>query len=93
MKKALLFLGVILSFLNNQVVAQNQPCGDTLHYVQINLTTGSWGSEMSWTFLNSSNIPINGGGPYGNYQAFTLTQCLPAGCYTMHLHDSFGDGW
>ncbi|MEY4330218.1 MAG: hypothetical protein RL609_966 [Bacteroidota bacterium] len=93
MKKALLFLGVILSFLSNQGVAQNQPCGDSLHYVQINMTTGSWGSEMSWTFLNSSNIPINGGGPYGNNQAFTLTQCLPAGCYTMHLHDSFGDGW
>ncbi len=93
MKKYFLVILLLSIFGGVKISAQNQPCGDSLHFMQFNLTTGSWGSEMSWTLLNDANIPINGGGPYGNNQAFTLTQCVPAGCYSMHLHDSFGDGW
>ncbi len=93
MKKYFLVTLLLSIFGGVKISAQNQPCGDTLHYLQISLTTGTWGGEMSWTLLNDSNTPINGGGGYGNNQAFTLTQCLPSGCYTMHLHDSFGDGW
>jgi len=57
------------------------------------MSTSVWASEVSWTLLDANALPINGGGPYGNNQAFELTMCVPAGCYTLHLHDSFGDGW
>jgi hypothetical protein len=93
MKKYFLVVLLLSIFGGAKIFAQNQPCGDTLHYLQMNVSSGSWGNEMSWTLLNDANQPVNGGGGYGNNQAFTLTQCLPSGCYTMHLHDSFGDGW
>ncbi len=94
MKKITFILMTLLLIGFSQIHGQiSTPCGDSLHYVQIQMTTNIWASEMSWILLDNNALPINGGGPYSNNQAFELTMCVPAGCYTLHLHDSFGDGW
>ncbi len=61
----------------------------------LSLTTDSYGSETSWQILNSNNAEVTTGGPFTDVtggQTFTSSICLPAGCYTFVLKDSYGDG-
>ncbi|HCZ08599.1 MAG TPA: hypothetical protein DHV07_05740 [Flavobacteriales bacterium] len=52
-------------------------------------------SEVSWAILDSlGNVMLqgNGGSPNGIGDAYSQG-CIPDGCYTIELYDSFGDGW
>jgi len=63
--------------------------------VTVAITTDNFGSETSWEILNAQNFPIASGGPYQDgtaNQTFSLPNCLPEGCYTFIIYDSFGDG-
>lgn len=54
----------------------------------ISISAGLWPFEVSWSLVNSSNVSVaSGGAPYAS------VVCLPPGCYTMQLFDSYGDGW
>ena len=56
--------------------------------VTIDVTAGSFPSEVSWEFLNSAGaIVASGGAPYNQ------NLCLPTGCYDFVMNDSYGDGW
>lgn len=53
-------------------------------------------NEVSWAVLDSlGNVVLTGdGGSTGNGTFDGVAQgCLPDGCYTVELYDSFGDGW
>lgn len=58
-----------------------------------------YGSELSWNILNSNNDVIYSAaaGTYSNQfpsnPSLTTEICLPAGCYTIEILDSFGDGF
>jgi hypothetical protein len=54
----------------------------------INVTPGAWAMEVSWEILNSSNNIVASGLAPANQVV-----CLPDGCYTLNMYDSFGDGW
>lgn len=66
------------------------PCVD----VNLSLTTDCWGEEVSWQITNDQGTVVASVAPntYGDQQTFTFTECLPVGCYTFSISDSFGDG-
>ncbi len=54
----------------------------------ITVTAGTWPTEIDWELVNDVGTVVAS----GLAPAFQ-TVCLPDGCYTMYLYDSFGDGW
>ena len=70
-----------------------EPCstllgGDDCVGYQVFVNAGDWPTEVSWDLINQEGLPIlSGGAP------FNQNVCLPNGCYTLQMFDSFGDGW
>jgi hypothetical protein len=60
-------------------------CYDNL--VSVSVGGGSWLSEVGWTLSLDTTIVASGGAPYA------ADLCLPDGCYTVDMVDSYGDGW
>jgi len=59
------------------------------------LKTDDYGSETSWEIKDNSNNTLYTGGPYNDVaigETFNIPICLSAGCYTLTLYDSYGDG-
>ncbi|WP_363322546.1 M43 family zinc metalloprotease [uncultured Tenacibaculum sp.] len=59
------------------------------------LTFDNYASETSWTITNSSGTTVASGSGYGsanNGTTITENLCLPDGCYTFTINDSYGDG-
>jgi hypothetical protein len=70
------------------------PCEGVV--ANLNVTTGSWASEVYWELLDDSGIIVaNGGdGAYSNNTPYDVPLCLELGkSYTMNSYDSYGDGW
>jgi hypothetical protein len=64
------------------------PPSCTENEVTIDVTAGTFPSEVSWEFLDETGAVVASGG------APTLqTICIPDGCYDFVMNDSFGDGW
>ena len=73
------------------------PCSVTPTCVSVNvfITFDAYSNETSWVIKNSSGQVIQSGGSYGNYssgQTAVTNVCLPPGCYTYIIYDSYGDG-
>ena len=47
---------------------------------------GSWDGEIGWSLDLNGEVLASGG-------AGTVTACLPEGCFTLSMTDSYGDGW
>ncbi len=63
--------------------------------VNISITLDNYGSETTWTLTNLSGSVVASGGPYSNGTNGTVVsvdECLPNGCYTFTINDSYGDG-
>lgn len=63
--------------------------------VNLTIATDCYGEEISWDIKNSSNAIVASGGPYTNVATGQSNQssfCLPTGCYTFTINDSYGDG-
>ncbi len=79
----------------NDVEACNYNLSDTddlgccyTNCLQIEITSGSFDSEVSWNIYDEEeNILLSGGANT------TVTECLESGCYLFEGLDSFGDGW
>ena len=54
--------------------------------VTITVGGGSWDSEIGWSLDLNGTVYASGG-------AGTTTECIPNGCYTLNMTDSYGDGW
>jgi len=68
------------------------PNGQT---VNLTIANDCYGNEITWNITNSSNLVVASGGPYANVaggQTNLLSFCLPTGCYTFTINDSYGDG-
>lgn len=60
--------------------------------VLVYLNTDNYGSETSWEITDADgNVSLSGSG-YSNNQVYVTEECLPEGCYTFTIYDSFGDG-
>ncbi|MFN0031950.1 MAG: T9SS type A sorting domain-containing protein [Flavobacteriales bacterium] len=69
----------------------SEDCTDNLVYIVI--STQIWGSEVSWTLANEAGEVVAEGDGYGSWNTSTQYACLPTGCYTLQMNDSWGDGW
>ena len=56
------------------------------------LNTDGYGSETTWLLRDSSGKTVASGDGYSNNQSYVTQRCLPRGCYTFILYDSYGDG-
>ncbi|MAQ31542.1 MAG: hypothetical protein CMD26_02250, partial [Flavobacteriales bacterium] len=64
--------------------------GVSYESVEINIDGGLsfFQGEIGWEIVDSNgDILVSGGAPYSD------VTCLPIGCYTLNMTDSFGDGW
>jgi len=58
------------------------------------MTTGSFANETWFEILDADgNVVYLGDGYTSNQFTYTQTSCLADGCYTIVMHDTFGDGW
>ena len=61
----------------------------TCTLISYSLTPGLYPNELSYNFADSTGAIVY----QGNASVLQGTLCLPQGCYTVHMFDSFGDGW
>lgn len=62
-------------------------------WVVMTIATQMWGSEVSWELIDESGAVLWSGDNYNSWDVVTAYGCVPAGCYQIALHDSWGDGW
>lgn len=79
--------GTYYAVLNYELCGQIPSGGDCENYL-VNVTNGSWPSEVDWNIVDSNGITVASGGA-----GFNGNVCLANGCYTLQMLDSFGDGW
>jgi len=71
--------------------------GISFNPVVATVITDRYGNETTWEVNDGTNV-FASGGPYaeeasnGEYPQAEVNACLPAGCYTLVVNDSFGDG-
>jgi hypothetical protein len=73
------------------ITTQNPSCTN----VTLTLKLDNYPEETSWTIKNSGGTTVASGGTYGSSpdgSTITSVNCLPAGCYTFTINDSYGDG-
>ncbi|MDA8692742.1 fibronectin type III domain-containing protein [Saprospiraceae bacterium] len=72
----------------------NNGCNDNA--LTFELTLDNYGSETTWELIKESNNQVvTEGGPYNDNQSGTKKTtafCIPDGCYTLYVDDSYGDG-
>ena len=62
--------------------------------VILQLTTGMWASEVSWSITDSAgNLIDSTSQTYADTTTYYDTICLPNGCYNFNMFDTYGDGW
>jgi hypothetical protein len=69
--------------------------GPSCTNVTLTLKLDNYPEETSWTIKNSAGTTVASGGTYGSSpdgSTITTTNCLPTGCYTFTINDSYGDG-
>ena len=55
--------------------------------------TDQYPNETTWTIVDESGSTVWTGGPYSDqFTTYSETTCLPYGCYTLTVNDSYGDG-
>lgn len=67
--------------------------GCTTNAATLTITADNYPGEITWNIKNSSNVVVASGGPYATSGGTVTTSlCLPNGCYTLTMLDSYGDG-
>jgi len=72
-----------------------QPCEMACTDATISITFDDYAEETSWQLTNASGVVIASGGPYSGSNEgdiYAEDVCLPDGCYTFTILDSYGDG-
>ena len=66
-------------------------CTDTT----LTINFDNYPSETSWEIKDNSGAVVFSGGTYGSQtqgSTLVISNCLPSGCYTFIMKDSYGDG-
>jgi V8-like Glu-specific endopeptidase len=61
----------------------------------LSLTFDNYPEETSWSISNSSGTVVASGGTYASQadgSTLVIDECLDAGCYTLTMNDTYGDG-
>ena len=61
--------------------------------VTMTVLTDNYPGETTWTVTDAGGETVWSGGPYATSgTSYSETACLPYGCYTLTVNDSYGDG-
>ena len=61
--------------------------------ISFSLLTDNYPAETTWNISDSDGDIVLEGGPYSQTQTtFETSTCIPSGCYTLTVNDSYGDG-
>lgn len=81
---------------SNNITTTSFPANPGGVQVDLELFLSCWPEENSWVLTNENEEVLYSGGNYpsgGNINFLVTEQfCLPNGCYTFTLNDSYGDG-
>lgn len=72
-----------------------EPCAPICIDIKLRLRFDNYPEETSWEIRNNDGTIVASGGTYGNQadgSVLNITGCLPAGCYSLVMKDSYGDG-
>lgn len=72
--------------VENDSVANEFFMNTTGSGITVSVGGGSWDSEIGWSLDLNGTVFASG-------VAGTTDECLPNGCYTFSMTDSYGDGW
>ena len=61
--------------------------------VNVQIYSGSYGSEVSWDLSDATGTIILSGSGYSSNMTYDNYINLVDGCYDMNMYDSYGDGW
>ena len=87
--KKLLFSGIYFLTLFS---VSSQSCQGNEVFLQLN--TGDWASEVSWSITDSlGNLIDSTSQTYADSTTYYDTICLINGCYNFNMFDAYGDGW
>jgi len=68
------------------------PCNSNLLTLQ--LTTGTWASEVSWSITDTlGNLIDSTNQLYQDNTTYYIDVCVLNGCYDFNMFDTYGDGW
>ena len=57
------------------------------------IVTDNYPGETTWSVTNEAGATVWSGGPYASSgTTYTESLCLPYGCYSLTVNDSYGDG-
>jgi len=85
--------GCTHTYYDTVSVTAGAPC--TQNEVTMVLNFDNYASETSWDLRNLNGAVVASGSGYTfgqNGTSLTQTFCLPTGCYTFNIYDSYGDG-
>ena len=71
------------------------PCGCNGTSLTLTIRFDNYPEETAWNIRNSANTIVASGGTYGSQpdgSTLNIPLCLPDGCYTLTLTDTYGDG-
>ena len=71
------------------------PCQATCIDTTLSIKFDNYPEETSWDIKDNSGTVVASGGTYGSQadgSTLTISNCLPAGCYTLEFKDAYGDG-
>jgi subtilisin family serine protease len=63
--------------------------------VDLTIVLDCYGSEVGWNVVNDNGTVVASGGGYPDGQGGAVIEesfCLPVGCYTFNITDTYGDG-
>ena len=69
---------------------ESAPCDDTEYTVTVD--GGSWQSEVTWSVTDADGAEVLAGAAPITV-ADNVLACMADGVYTLHMFDSYGDGW
>lgn len=83
-------------YFPNDTIRKTFFINNTSHFIDLEITTDSYGSETLWEVLDMQNNSIITGGPYPDVnggETYNHSICLYEGCFKFVLKDSYGDGY
>lgn len=69
--------------------------GSSCEDINVSITFDDYPEETSWQITNGSNAVVASGNNYGSQgdgSTINIPACLPNGCYTFTIFDTYGDG-
>ncbi len=76
----------------NNVGSSSYYCINAVNNAILTLETDCWPNETSWNITDGSANVIYSGAGYASESTNIIPLCLPDGCFTFNIFDSYGDG-